>query len=96
MPSQRTELEKKTDARNRADAGSRTEIAREVIESICDDLEVICLNAFKQSHVQDIEGHQNCRLYLELLSDIKQVMLSRIETGVQAQEMLKALPSDLN
>lgn len=91
MSNERTELEQKHQARDLIDRGSRTEIAREVIEEICADLEDRTDAVFRMSDLHDAEGHQMCRLVLYVIDDIRQAMTARIEKGVAAHSELRSL-----
>lgn len=73
------------------DRAAKTNFVRSELESICDELEDTVLETFRVSDVLDSPGHTACRFYLEVLGDIRQKMVSRIETGKAAESKLVTL-----
>lgn len=97
MKEKPTDLERQTLYRDMADAGARAEVLKREIEELIAGIRADLFETFAVSPLDDVDGHQLCRLYIEVLKDLEGRLVSRIERGKAAhQELVKVDLSKLN
>lgn len=89
----KTPSQAQIDASNRdiADKGARTEALKAELGTMIGDLEARVWATFKQSDLDDRDGQQQCRFYIEVLRDVQARMEFLIEHGKASQKELITL-----
>jgi hypothetical protein len=91
------DVERHAHFRDTADSGVRAEALKREIGQLLADMRQDLFETFALSPIDDTDGHQLCRMYVEVLKDLEGRLVSRIERGKAAHvELSKVDLSKLN
>ena len=78
--------------REQLDRASRADTARQVLREAMKSLEAEAIGTFKASNPHDHDGHTMMNLYLRVLFDVEQRLLTAIAGGDAAEKKLINMP----